>query len=63
MGERDDGVFLAPAELLGPVGGGADESNAFIMACSSSDQSLELIVQSYGERDQVYAGLERLELF
>jgi hypothetical protein len=31
VGERD-GLFLAPAELLGPVGGGADESNVFIMA-------------------------------
>ena len=28
-----DCVFCIAAELEGPVGGGADESNVFIMAC------------------------------
>lgn len=60
VGERDDEwLFLAPPEALGPVGGGADESNVLIMACSSADLSLENIIQYEVARDQVYAGLKR----
>lgn len=59
VGERDDeGLLLASPELLGPVGGSADESNVFIMACSSPDQSLEGIVQSEVARDRLYEGLK-----
>lgn len=45
-----DRVFCIPAELLGPVGGAADESNVFIMACSSSDHLRKLIVQSNSQK-------------
>lgn len=57
--ERDDDwLSLAPPEVLGPVGGGADESNVFIMACLSADLSLGNIVQYEVARDQVYAGVK-----
>ena len=57
VGERgDEWLFLAPPEVLGPVRGGAEESNVFIMACSSADLSQENIVQYEVARDQVYAG-------
>lgn len=59
VGERDDEwLFFTPPEVLGPVGGGASESNVFIMACSSADLSQESIVQYEVARDQVYAGLK-----
>ena len=39
-----DCVVCILAELVGPVGGAAGESNVFIMACSSSDHLRKLIV-------------------
>ena len=58
--ERDDDwVSLAPPEVLGPVGGGADGSIVSIMACSSADLSLKSAAQYEVARDQVYADMKR----
>lgn len=63
VGERDDEwLFLVPLEVLGTVGGGADESDVFIMACLPADLSRENFIQYEVATDQVYAGLKRQDL-